>query len=106
MRQAHFTRSFLKENLRNEPPRTRCIRSRDRPSRLNRANHTRRTHAAKDLGASTSEAYYALGLSYYFLEDCDNAVPWFYKMLEIVPDDKNAVEAIKLCEAALPTRTP
>ncbi|MDY7079091.1 MAG: tetratricopeptide repeat protein [Chloroflexota bacterium] len=46
------------------------------------------------------ENYYALGLAYFYLDRCDQALQWFERALEIDPGDENALEGIRLCEEA------
>jgi len=53
---------------------------------------------AIDLGARSVEYYYELGLSYVFLNQCDQALPWLDQALELDPDSQPAKEGLKLCE--------
>lgn len=52
------------------------------------------------------EAYYTLGLTNYYLAQCEVSYPLFDKALALRPDEPNAREGIRLCreaEAATPT---
>lgn len=54
---------------------------------------------AIELGVSNEEYYYELGLSYAYLDpkDCQNAVIWLKKALEVNPDSQPAKDGLKLC---------
>jgi len=53
---------------------------------------------AIELGAQSEEYYYELGLSYVYLGECDKAIPWLEKALEINPDSEPAWGGLDLCE--------
>jgi len=38
-----------------------------------------------------------LGLSYSYLEDCDNALIWLNKALELNPESRPALDGIRRC---------
>ncbi len=53
------------------------------------------------------EAYYTMGLTYYYLAECETeSYPAFHKALVLKPDEPNALAGIKLCDDALATPTP
>ncbi len=43
------------------------------------------------------EHYYTLALSYYFLDQCDQAMPYIQTALQMAPDDANAQQIYNLC---------
>lgn len=43
------------------------------------------------------EHYYTLGLCHYFLDQCDQAMPYIRVALRIDPDDANALQTLQLC---------
>ncbi|MGB5048461.1 MAG: tetratricopeptide repeat protein, partial [Caldilineaceae bacterium] len=49
---------------------------------------------------SRIEYYYSLGLAYIYKkpEECDKALIWFQKSLEIDPDTPAALEGLRLCQ--------
>jgi tetratricopeptide (TPR) repeat protein len=44
--------------------------------------------------------FYVLGLSYYYLDRCEDAYPLFDKVLAVLPDNAPAEEGIRLCREA------
>jgi tetratricopeptide (TPR) repeat protein len=53
------------------------------------------------------EAYYTLGLSFYYLSQCETeSYPAFQKALVLRPDEPNAKFGVQLCNDALITPTP
>jgi hypothetical protein len=44
--------------------------------------------------------YYTLGLSYFYLNRCEEAYPLFDLVLEAIPDNGPAAEGIRLCQEA------
>jgi tetratricopeptide (TPR) repeat protein len=44
--------------------------------------------------------YYTLGLSYYYLDRCEEAYPLFDQVLEAIPENAPAEEGIRLCREA------
>jgi tetratricopeptide (TPR) repeat protein len=44
--------------------------------------------------------YYTLGLSYYYLDRCEDAYPLFDQVLEAIPENAPAEEGIRLCKEA------
>lgn len=53
------------------------------------------------------EAYYTMGLAYYYLAECEaESYPAFHKALVLKPDEPNALAGIQLCNDALVTPTP
>ncbi len=43
--------------------------------------------------------FYTLGLAYYFKDECDQAYPLFEAALQINPEETNALEGIRMCQA-------
>ena len=43
------------------------------------------------------EHYYILALCHYFLDQCDQALPYVRVALRIDPNDANALETLRLC---------
>lgn len=52
------------------------------------------------------EAYYTLGLSWYYREDCEESYRLFDRALELRPEEPNALEGIRLCDEALSETEP
>jgi len=78
-------------------------------------NTVEETFTISGKGAAPVEYYYELGLSYVYLQppQCDQAVPWLLKSLDIDPAYYNPAWAgLKICPSAdspptpLPTFTP
>lgn len=44
------------------------------------------------------ESYYILALSYYFLDECDKAMPYINIALQIDPNDENTLKTLELCQ--------
>lgn len=61
---------------------------------------------AIELGANKIEYYYVLGLSYFYMDECDKAMPLFQKALTLDPNDVNAQGGINLCLHITPTPLP
>lgn len=61
---------------------------------------------AIELGANKIEYYYVLGLSYFYMDECDKAMPLFQKALTLDPNDVNAQGGINLCQHITPTPLP
>ena len=61
---------------------------------------------AIELGANKIEYYYVLGLSYFYMDECDTAMPLFQKALAMDPNDVNAQGGINLCLHITPTPLP
>ncbi len=47
--------------------------------------------------AQPIETYYILALSYYFLDECDKAMPFINIALDIDPADENTLKTLELC---------
>ena len=61
---------------------------------------------AIELGANKIEYYYVLGLSYFYMDECEKAMPLFQKALTLDPNDVNAQGGINLCSHITPTPLP
>jgi len=61
---------------------------------------------AIELGVDKIEYYYVLGLSYFYMDECDKAMPLFQKALTLDPNDVNAQSGINLCLHITPTPLP
>jgi len=48
--------------------------------------------------AQPIENYYILALSYYFLDECDKAMPYIDIALRIDPNDENTLKTLELCQ--------
>jgi tetratricopeptide (TPR) repeat protein len=48
--------------------------------------------------AQPIENYYILALSYYFLDECDKAMPYIDIALSIDPNDENTLKTLELCQ--------
>ena len=48
--------------------------------------------------AQPIENYYILALSYYFLDECDKALPYIDIALSIDPNDENTLKTLELCQ--------
>lgn len=48
-------------------------------------------------GYSSQEVFYELGLSYAFLEQCEEGMPWLERALELDPESGPALAGIRLC---------
>ena len=44
------------------------------------------------------EYFYTLGLSYFYMAECEKSYPLFEAALQMDPDDANALDGIKLCQ--------
>ena len=44
--------------------------------------------------------FYTLGLAYFYMAECDKSYPLFDAALQISPEEPNALEGIRLCQAA------
>ncbi len=64
------------------------------PSREGRVETSGVTGAVRGLPI---ERYYILALSYYFLDECDQARPYIRVALRIDPNDANALQTAQLC---------
>ncbi len=49
------------------------------------------------LGVENEEFFYIMGLSYSYLDDCDNALKWLNKALELNPESAPVQQAIRYC---------
>jgi tetratricopeptide (TPR) repeat protein len=49
------------------------------------------------LGVENEEFFYLMGLSHQYLDDCDNALKWFEKALELNPDSAPVQQGIRRC---------
>lgn len=56
----------------------------------------------REVTVANSTYFNMLGLAYYFKgeENCDQAIPLFEKVLQVIPDEINALEGLELCRAA------
>jgi tetratricopeptide (TPR) repeat protein len=54
---------------------------------------------AFELGLKNEEFFYEAGLAYAYLDDCDNAVKWLEKAIEINPESRPALDGIRRCGA-------
>lgn len=61
---------------------------------------------AIDLGSDKIENYYTLGLAYFYMDQCNLAMPLFQKALAIDPNDPNAHGGINLCLGVTATPLP
>ena len=52
---------------------------------------------AIELGGERVEYYYELGLSYAYLDQCDQARPWLEEALAIDPQSLPALQGLELC---------
>jgi len=43
------------------------------------------------------EYFYEIGLSYALIDQCEEAIPWLQKALEIDPNAQPAHEGMKVC---------
>ncbi len=46
------------------------------------------------------DTLYTLGLAYFYMAECEKAYPLFDAALEIDPEDRNALEGIRMCDHA------
>ncbi len=58
---------------------------------------------AIELGATKVDYYNVLGLSYFYMDECDKAMPLFQRTLAIDPNDVSAQGGINLCLGITPT---
>ena len=61
---------------------------------------------AIELGANKTDYYNVLGLSYFYMDECDKAMPLFQKTLAVDPNDLSAQSGINLCLGVTPTPLP
>ena len=61
---------------------------------------------ALELGANKVDYYNVLGLSYFYMDECDKAMPLFQKTLAVDPNDVSALSGINLCLGVTPTPLP
>jgi tetratricopeptide (TPR) repeat protein len=54
---------------------------------------------AIELGSTSVEYRYELGLSYSYLGDCEQAIFWFEQTLELDPDCEIAHQGLRECES-------
>lgn len=58
---------------------------------------------AIELGANKVDYYNVLGLSYFYMDECDKAMPLFQRTLAIDPNDMSAQGGVNLCLGITPT---
>lgn len=61
---------------------------------------------AIELGSDKIENYYTLGLAYFYMDQCNLAMPLFQKALAFDPNDPNAHGGINLCMGVTATPLP
>jgi protein O-GlcNAc transferase len=61
---------------------------------------------AIEMGANKTDYYNVLGLSYFYMDECDKAMPLFQKTLAMDPNDISAQSGINLCLDITPTPLP
>ena len=58
---------------------------------------------AIELGANKVDYYNVLGLSYFYMDECDKAMPLFQRTLAVDPNDMSAQGGVNLCLGITPT---
>ena len=69
-------------------------------TRYKRRNYEGAEEALREavaLGYNKIETYYTFGLVLYYLERCEEAMPFFNQALAADPEEANALEGIRLC---------
>jgi tetratricopeptide (TPR) repeat protein len=61
---------------------------------------------AVSFGYSTEDVFYYLGLSYAYLDRCDEAVPWLQRALDINANSEPALAGMRQCGALEPEPEP
>ena len=59
-----------------------------------------------DLGLDSIEFYYELGLSYAYLDRCEEAKPWLERALQVDPQAQPALDGLAHCEEVAKSLTP
>jgi tetratricopeptide (TPR) repeat protein len=52
---------------------------------------------AVDLDHQSAETYYTLGFVLYYLERCEEAIPFFNQALAIEPESQQGLDGIRMC---------